>query len=159
MGAERESLKSPLRGSPLLVLITGQDEHLLHILKICRRGQKRILGHPGLVKAGVSHIPQNEVPGIQGGTGCDHRLIVPDHSICGQVVHPEHSLRASGVSALHHTGIAGGGDVGAHLQGRVQHRGDCGPVTIFVISPFPGGYAARRILPPRMSPFSYRVTA
>ncbi len=27
------------------------------------------------------------------------------------------------------------------------------------IAPFPGGYAARRILPPRMSPFSYSVTA
>ena len=55
-------------------------------------------------------------------------IVVADHRVAGQIVHAEHPLGASNVSALYHTGIAGGGNQRGNFQRGVQNRGDGCPV-------------------------------
>lgn len=77
-----------------LMDIMGQNKYLFQVFKIRRRRQQRIFGYAGFVKAGIGHIAQNQIPGIERGTGGDHLLLVPDDGIRRQIVHTEHSLGA-----------------------------------------------------------------
>ena len=78
----------------LFVGKVGNDEDLLQRVKIRRWLQQGVFRNAGLVIAGVDHIAQDQILGIDRRAGGDDLVVVAQDCLTGQIIEAQLALFA-----------------------------------------------------------------